>query len=515
MRAIALQADGRILVGGLFTNFNTYTYNHIARLNPDGSLDSLFNPGSGADNAVYALADDLRVRQSKILIGGAFANIGGTPINGIARLNSDGTLDTTFITGTGANGAVYALAVQTDGKVIIGGDFTAVNGNTSFNHIARLNTDGSLDPTFNPGTGASDSVRAITVQFDGKILLGGLFTSVNGSTNFNHIARLNMDGSLDSTFTPGLGADDAVLSIALQSDSRIVLGGEFNRCSGVTRNGITRLNTDGTVDPTINFGTGANNFVAAVVMQQDTIFGYPTNVPDEKIIIGGGFTEYNGQPHDHLARIYGGSMSGVGAFEFSSPYYSVDETGTNVLITIWRTGGTSGTNADGSGDILVPFYTSAGTAVPGTNYLEVTNNIDFPVGEVIQTVSVPVIHDFVITPDLTVNLALNPTAPAISATSPWPMLTIINDDSAIAFSSPTYIVAKNAINGAAVINILRQGSASGTSTVLFSTINTSAGGTSAMPGTDYWPTNTYVTFNPGVTNVRGHGPHHQQQYSGG
>ena len=501
VRAIALQADGRILIGGLFTNFSTYTYNHIARLNPDGSLDSLFNAGAGADNAVYALAETFVGGKSTIMVGGAFANIGGTPINGIARLNSDGTLDSNFNPGTGANAAVYALAVQTDGKVLIGGNFTAVNGNTSFNHIARLNTDGTLDSTFNPGTGANDSVRSIVVQFDGKILLGGLFTSVNGNTNFNHIARLNTDGSLDSTFTPGLGADDAVLSIALQSDSRIVLGGEFNRCSGVTRNGITRLNADGTVDPTINFGTGANNFVAAVVMQEDTIFGYPTNVPDEKIIIGGGFTQYNGQPHDHLARIYGGSMGGVGAFEFSSANYSVDETGTNALITIWRTGGTSGTNADGSGVIFVPFYTSAGTAVPGTNYLEVTNNIDFPAGEVIQTVSVPLIHDFVITPDLTVNLALNPSAPANFGDQPVAVLTIINDDSAIAFSSPTYIVAKNAINGAAVINIQRQGTASGTSTVLFSTVDTSVGGTSAIPGTDYWPTNIYVTFNPGVTNV--------------
>ena len=497
VRAIALQADGRILVGGLFTSFNTQTYNHIARLNPDGSLDSLFNPGAGADNAVYALSETFVGGNTKIVVGGAFANIGGTPINGIARLNSDGTLDSTFNPGLGANGTVYALAVQGDGKVVIGGNFTAVNGNTGFNHIARLNTDGSLDTAFNPGTGANDSVRAIAMQFDGKIILGGLFTSVNGNTNFNHIARLNMDGSLDATFTPGLGADDAVLSIALQSDSRIVLGGEFNRFSGVTRNGITRLNSDGTVDPTINFGTGANNFVAAVVVQEDTIFGYPTNVPDEKIIIGGGFTEYNGQPHDHLARIYGGSMSGVGAFEFSSAYYSVDETGTNALITLWRTGGTSGTNADGSGDIFVPFYTSAGTAVPGTNYVEVTNNIDFPVGEVIQTVRVPVIHDFVITPDLTVNLALNPSPPASFGDQPVALLTIINDDSTIAFSAPTFIVAKNAINGLATINIQRLGTASGTSTVQFST----AAGGSALAGTDYWPTNTFVIFNPGVTNV--------------
>src|SRR6202000_2029622 len=118
------------------------------------------------------------------------------------------------------------------------------------------------DTTFNPGTGASDSIRAVTIQPDGGILVGGLFTNFNGVV-CNHIVRLNSNGSVDSTFTPGLGANNVVLSIAVQTDGRIVLGGSFSLCSGVTRNSITRLMPNGTVDPTINFGTGANSFVAA------------------------------------------------------------------------------------------------------------------------------------------------------------------------------------------------------------------------------------------------------------
>jgi uncharacterized delta-60 repeat protein len=497
VRALALQADGRILVGGFFTNFNSVVLNHIARLNSDGTLDSQFTPGSAADNAVYALAETFVSGFSKIMIGGGFATVGGTSINAIARLNSDGSLDANFNPGTGANATVYALAVQpADGKVVIGGDFTAVNGNTNFNHIARLNTDGSVDSTFNPGVGASDSVHAIVIQSDGKILIGGYFTNVNGVA-LNHIARLNMDGSVDGAFQPGVGASDAVFSIALQSDARIVLGGEFTSCSGVTRNRVTRLYPNGSVDPTINFGTGANNFVAAIAIQEDTIFGYPTNVPDEKIIIGGGFTQYNGQPHAYLARIYGGSISGVGAYEFSSANYQVDERGTNVVITILRTGGTSGTNADGSGDIFVPFTTSDGTAVAGTNYLAVTNNLDFPEGEVLRTVAIPVLDDGVITPNLTVNLALNPALPAAFGNQPVATLTIINDDSAVEFSSATYTVAKNAINGAGTINILRLGSTSGTSAVAF---NTTTAGTATI-GTDYTPVSEMVVFNPGVSNV--------------
>src|SRR5208283_4025049 len=325
---------------------------------------------------------------------------------------------------------------------------------------------------------------------------GGLFTNVNGSA-MNYIARLNANGSVDSSFQPGAGANNGVFSIAVQTDSRIVVGGEFTDCSGVTRNAITRLNPDGSVDPTINFGTGANSFVAAVAVQEDTISGYPANVPDEKIIIGGGFTQYNGQPHAYLARIYGGSASGVGAFEFSSATYQADEDSTNAIITVLRTGGTSGTNADGSGDIIVPFTTSDGTAVAGTNYLAVTNNLDFPEGEVLQTVTIPVKDDGVITPDLTVNLAVNPAPPAAFGDQPIATLTIINDDSEINFSSATYTVSKNAINGAATINILRLGGTSGTSTVAF---NTTASGT-ATAGMDYWPTNVFVIFNPGVSNV--------------
>jgi uncharacterized delta-60 repeat protein len=504
VRAIAVQSDGRILVGGFFTNFNNVVQNHIARLNSDGTLDSQFTIGSGADNAVYALAQTFVNGAGKILVAGAFANIGGSAYNSIARLNGDdsngaqpGSVDTSFNPGLGANATVYALAVQGDGKVVIGGDFTAVNGNTNFNHIARLNTDGSVDTNFLSGmTGASGSVHAIAIQLDGRILIGGYFTNVNGAP-LNYIARLNTDGSVDANFNPGAGASDPVFSIALQADTRIVLGGEFTTCSGVSRSRITRLNPDGTVDPTINFGTGANNFVAAVVVQEDTIFGYPTNVPDEKIIIGGGFTEYNGQPHAYLARIYGGSMSGVGAFEFSSSEYGVDEQGTNVVITILRTGGTSGTNANGSGDIIVPFTTSDGTAVAGTNYLAVTNNLDFPEGEVIRTVTIPVLDDGVITPNLTVNLAVNPPLLSEFGQQPTALLWITNDDSAINFSYATYTVAKNAVNGAATIGIVRQGSVSGTSTVLFST---TASGT-ATAGLDFYPTNVFVTFNPGVSNV--------------
>lgn len=496
VRSIAVQTDGRILIGGLFTNVNSIARSYIARLNSDGTLDSLFNPGSGADNPVYAVAQTFENGNPMVLLGGAFATVNGATYNGVAQLNSDGTPDITFNSGgLGANGTVYALAVQSDGKILIGGDFTSYNGVTNLCHIARLNPNGSVDTNFMASSfGASDSVHAIAVQLDGRILIGGLFTSVNGVA-LNHIARLNTDGTVDGNFNSGLGANDSVFTIALQSDTRIVLGGEFTTCSGVTRNRITRLNPDGTVDPAINFGSGANDFVAAIAIQEDTITDYPTNVPDEKIIIGGGFTEYNGATNEYIARIFGGAIGGSGAFQFSAPKYQVDENGGSALITVVRTGGT--TNPPAGTSVSVTAYTSNGTALAGTNYTAVTTNLVFPLGEVVQSFAVPVTNNGVVSPNLTVNLAItNPTAPAVIGNQPTAVLTIIDDNSSVSFSSSTYSVPKNIAGGMAAINIIRDGGIDTTNSVTFTT----TGGT-ANPGSDYTPVTQTVIFTPGVTNV--------------
>jgi uncharacterized delta-60 repeat protein len=496
VRALLVQSDGRVVIGGFFTNVNSVVNSRIARLNQDGLRDSLFNPGSGADNPVYALAETFLGGDRKILVGGSFATLNGSTFHAVGRLNDDGTPDTTFnLGGLGANATVYALAVQADGKAIIGGAFTNYNG-VAVGRVARLNVDGSLDASFT-GAGANDTVFAVAVQLDGKILIGGAFTNVNGVA-LNHVARLNSDGSLDTGFTPGVGADDLVSAIALQSDTRIVLGGQFLHCSGVTRSRITRLNPDGTMDPMINFGTGADGFVSAIAIQQDTIEDYPANVPDEKIIIGGGFANYNGEAHKGIARIFGGAISGVGLFGFTVADFYVNENVSAAVVTVLRSGGTMGTNANGSGSVSVPFTTSDGTAFANTNYLTVTTNVVFAVGEVLQNVTIPIIRDNLITPDLEVNLAVNPVLPADYGDQPTAVLHIVNADSEVNFASATYQVTKNIINGVAAINLVRGGGSLGTASVIF---NTTTNG-SATAGIDYTPvTNQLVTFGPGVTSV--------------
>ena len=291
VRSVVTQSDGKIIIGGSFSFFNSVSRNRIARLNTDGALDTSFDPGTGANNAIYATAVQ---NDGKILIGGGFSSYNGTTRNRIARLNSNGTLDASFNPGTGLdafNSDARSFSIQSDGRILVGGRFTTYNG-TSRNRIARINTDGSLDTTFNPGTGADNTVHDTIVQSDGKIVIGGEFTTYNG-TSRNRIVRINTDGSLDTTFNPGTGANNIIYAIAIQSDGKILIGGEFTTYNGTSRNRIARINTDGSLDTTFNPGTGVTPYpISSMVLQSDG-----------KILIGGQFTSYNGTARRYISRI--------------------------------------------------------------------------------------------------------------------------------------------------------------------------------------------------------------------
>jgi uncharacterized delta-60 repeat protein len=275
--ATAIQADGKILVGGYFTTLGGQPRNNIGRLNSDGTLDTTFNPG--ADYYVYSLAVQA---DGKILVGGYFTTLGGQRRNRIGRLNSNGTLDTTF--NPGANDAVYSLALQADGKILVGGYFTTLGGQTR-NRIGRLNSNGALDTTFTPA--ANDAVYSLALQADGRILVGGYFTTLGGLAR-NRIGRLNSNGTLDTTFNPG--ANDGVYSLAVQADGNILVGGYFTTLGGQTRNRIGRLNSNGTLDTTFN--PGANDGVYSLAVQADG-----------KILAGGYFSTLGGQTRNRIGRL--------------------------------------------------------------------------------------------------------------------------------------------------------------------------------------------------------------------
>ncbi len=291
----SIQSDGKIIICGYFTTYNGIARNHIARLNTDGTLDTSFNPGTGANSGSYIQTSYIQ-SDGKIIIGGSFTSYNGIARNRIARLNTDGTIDTTFNPGTGANNTVNTTSIQNDGKIIIGGDFTSYNG-TVCNRIIRINTNGTLDTNFNPGTGANNTVFSTSIQNDGKIIVGGNFTFYD-ATSRNRITRITLNGSIDTSFCPGTGANDQVLTTSIQSDGKIIIGGSFTSYNGINLYGITRLNTDGTIDTTFNSGTGLNSGTDIGRYIQTTKIQ-----SDGKIIIGGDFISYNGIARNHIARL--------------------------------------------------------------------------------------------------------------------------------------------------------------------------------------------------------------------
>jgi uncharacterized delta-60 repeat protein len=295
--SLLIQSDGKILVGGSFTTLNGSTIPAcFIRLNTDGTLDTAFNANLGTgfnNNNVHSLSIQ---SDGKILVGGNFTTLNGSAVPArFIRLNSDGTLDSAFNVnlGTGFDNAIYSCPVQTDGKILLGGYFTTLNGSAVPARFIRLNSDGTLDTAFNTnlGTGlnntvGSSAINTISVQSDGKILIGGYTSTLNGVSIAEMLTRLNSDGTLDSAFSTNLstGFDNPVVSITLQSDGKILIGGIFGISPLSISRRFLRLNTNGTSDTAFNanLGSGFNNPVYILSIQSDG-----------KILIGGNFTTLN------------------------------------------------------------------------------------------------------------------------------------------------------------------------------------------------------------------------------
>ena len=469
VRAMAIQADGKVLFGGFFSEVTGTNRNGIARVNVEGTLDTFFNPGSGADGPIYAIAVQA---DERILAAGAFSDFDNQRLPGIVRLLPNGRVDTTFNAGSGPDGVVFAFAIQPDGKILIGGDFRSVNG-VQRPGIARLHRNGNVDMSFDAGTGTDFAVRAIVIQPDGKIVIGGAFMNVNGVPR-NFLARLERHGALDTAFMNGLsGANLPVQALALHADGKIVVAGDFTRFHDVTRNHITRLNSDGTTDTTINFGTGANAFVAALAIQ-----------PDRRIVLGGAFTSYDNQPRSRIARIYGGSVAGPGSLEFLVQQFVVSELNTNALISVRRRGGTTGT-------VGVNFYTADDTALDGRDYVATNAPLTFPPGEVLRVVPVRVLLNPAPSDDLLVSLNLNNfTGGAAIGSRPTAVLVIRNEQALIGFSITNFVSTEGIPGGLATIQVSRGLATNTQATIDFST----APGGNAQPGADYIPTNGTLLF---------------------
>ncbi|MEI6079213.1 MAG: chitobiase/beta-hexosaminidase C-terminal domain-containing protein [bacterium] len=295
-----------IFAGGSFAGYGHH-YNNVVRANEDGSVDTSFETGLASNDAILVITP---LSNGKVLIGGYIQSYNGVGGRGfITRINADGSLDTTFNAGgSGANRPIYAIVLQSDGKILIGGEFTSyndVNGTYSRNHIARLNSDGSLDISFDPGTGATGTppsdltIFVSTIALDpvsNDIYVGGYFSDFNGATH-NNIARLSSTGAVDPSFNTSIGSgppidNSNVQKIAIQSDRKVLLGGYFTACNGSPKAWFVRLLREGTIDATFNEGGSGANFTAL-----------PTVLPDGKILLAGSFGTYNGVARNYLARL--------------------------------------------------------------------------------------------------------------------------------------------------------------------------------------------------------------------
>lgn len=286
---VKIQSDGKILIAG---DFEHYDYDGVifyspflCRLNDDGTFDTTFDITDGSVGLNNSIKTLHVLSDGKIIAGGEFTQIirNGITYNysNIIMFNTDGSINTSFNVGTGFNDTVEKIEVLANGKIVAGGRFTQYSGQ-SYNCIIQLNIDGSVDTSFNIGTGFNDTIpHVLDIIKDGDTLLvGGAYTSYNG-TPANDIVRLLSNGDIDTSFNVGTGFNGPVFSIGLQSTGKIIVGGDFTNFNGVDLHygNIVRLNSDGSYSN--SFGYGLDNIVITIFVQ-----------PNDKIIVGGFFDKY-------------------------------------------------------------------------------------------------------------------------------------------------------------------------------------------------------------------------------
>lgn len=295
--ATSIDSSGRTVAGGFFTSYDGSAQNRLVRINPNGSRDTSFNIGTGFNNTVYVNTTD---SNGKVLVGGEYTTYNGLTQNRLIRLNSDGTKDTSFDVGTGFDSGIWALAVDSNGKVLVGGNFTSYNGSAQ-NYLIRLNSDGTKDTSFDIGSGfvgftgaGIGLVNDIVIDSNGKILIGGNFSSYRG-VGSPYLIRLNSDGTVDSSFNIGSGFNGWVVSIKIDSSGKIVAGGNFEFFQGSSQNKIIRLNSDGTKDTSFNIGSGFGSGGGIV---------YSINIDSSgKVLVGNNMPTYQGVFQPNLVRI--------------------------------------------------------------------------------------------------------------------------------------------------------------------------------------------------------------------
>ncbi len=424
---IIVQPDGKILICGVFNFFNGVSRVCVARLNADGTLDTSFiAAGGGINGGAVKYALDLALQpDGKILLGGGFTSYLGTSRWALARLNTDGMLDTNFVhgfpAGLGVNTVVQSIGVQNDGKIYVGGSFTNWLGLPTPG-IVRLLPNGSLDSTFTPQHQIPvPQVNTIIPTDDGKLLISG-FIEGDGTNIFRNFARLNTDGSMDNSYAASTDVHGWVADIQPWPEGGHLISGRFRDVAGHPRGELALIDANGNVNL---------DFAPQPLPTNDLIHIYTLAVaPDGKIVFGGWLDNYpngtllNGQNYSGIGRLIGGYSPGPGKLQFTSASVTVNEDAATATLTVSRFGGSTGA-------VGVSFATAQGTAQAGSDFTTTNGTLSWAAGEFgKKTITIPILADAISESSEAFTVALSsPTGGATIGVNGTATVTIKDDDS--------------------------------------------------------------------------------------
>lgn len=299
-----IQPDGKIVL--VSTYFHNIYYSSVKRISATNKTDNAFK----SDNVFNGEIKDIALQpDGKIVLVGKFTTVNGLPSKYIVRLNSDGTVDTTFDVGTGFSAYTHsnypyagAVAVRPDGKILVGGDLGRYK-NTYKKSLFLLNNDGTLDESFTMASSLGEfTITNILLLRDGNILIA----------NGRHVAifKLNPDGSKhltdfttrpDFTITSGFPVIDLKLGCMVEDNNgKILVGGLFDRVNNISYKNFVRLNANGTVDTT-NPATGFGGPYTSSNLQQGVTSILPLS--DGKLLVGGSFGRFANEPANGLVKL--------------------------------------------------------------------------------------------------------------------------------------------------------------------------------------------------------------------
>jgi uncharacterized delta-60 repeat protein len=287
--SLSVQADGKLLIGDQVGGNVTSAINHFMRLNSDGTRDTGFNTGTGFQLLTPGNVEAFAVQSdNKVIIAGKFDLINNVSRSSMARLNENGTLDDSFqISRTGTNSftwihGIYHLAMQSDGKILVSGEFNYVINGVEKGSIVRLNSDGSIDASYIlsvPVLGAGPNLAGknkIILRPNNKFLVGASRSASVGiypATPF----VLNSDGTRNTGFNSAYKNDVAaayVFDLFVQPDDKIVIAGRYLSVPSTQKGFVARLNADGSVDSTFQISE-----------EEGKVFKTVTLLPDGKILV--------------------------------------------------------------------------------------------------------------------------------------------------------------------------------------------------------------------------------------